>query len=280
LLDVMPLGRTTNTIPRDRVSVHAPSPLLESRERSGMPHDKRLRGIINMLTNGETFKKFKHKKAKSRAVWCTYLLDFILWGDSDHATVKGYIKSSELQEVNQGYGKVKCRIFLVTATRTLELEAKSTENAKEWVMAFEFLIQTQKQERDKKLEMLKVDGFAKELQSFRADHQPLLTDGEVFKKWPGRKMIQKGSFTIRRIWCDNKLDKLCWGDIDSSKVKGFIQMEDILQIIEDSTDSEGLKFTLLAVDRSLDLEAKSTFTRQRWVRAFRYMINERKLQHL
>jgi len=91
-------------------------------------------------------------------------------------------------------------------------------------------------------------------------------------------MLQKGSFAIRRIWCDAKLDKIYWGDVANSKVRGFIQMEDIIHVVEDLTDPEGLRFTLVAVERSLELEATTTFTRSRWVRAFRYFINDRKLR--
>jgi len=277
ITEVSPLGKAFNSVQKDRVSTTCPSPLAEKRDRGVNANEKRLKKLLTMLTTGDNFKKYKHKKAKNRAVWCTPLLDFILWGDNDHNTVKGYIAAADVQEVNQGFGKNKCRIYLVTHARTLELECKSAEMAKEWMSAFEFLVQSQVFEKEKRKDLLKLDTLKKELDSCRAEHLKLLTEGDVFKKWPSRKMIQKGSFTIRRIWCGPKLDKVCWGDIGTNKVKGFIQMEDVVQVIEDFGDPEALKFTVVAVARSLDLEAKSSYTRQRWVRAIRYFINERKI---
>jgi hypothetical protein len=104
-----------------------------------------------------------------------------------------------------------------------------------------------------------------------------LTEGDVIKKWPGRKGLQKGSFTIRRIWADAKLQKICWGEIgQANKVKGFLELGQTVSIEEDEDDKEGLKFTIVAEERSLDLEAKSSFTRDRWVRALRYLINDKK----
>jgi len=231
-----------------------------------------------MLIQGDTFKKYKGRTVKNRSVWCSPLLDFLIWGDTDQVVVKGFICTADIQEVNQGFGRNKCRLYLVTSSRTLELEAKSVENAREWLEAFEFLIKSQTLEREKRTEILKAEGVSKELEISRQDHVRLLTEGDVFKKWPGKKMLQKGSFAIRRIWCDAKLDKIYWGDVANSKVRGFIQMEDIIHVVEDLTDPEGLRFTLVAVERSLELEATTTFTRSRWVRAFRYFINDRKLR--
>lgn len=62
----------------------------------------------------------------------------MVWGDEDKANVKGFIATTDIQEINQGFGKNKCRIYVVSAGRTLELEAKDSAMAKEWKTLFEF----------------------------------------------------------------------------------------------------------------------------------------------
>eukprot|EP00808_Paulinella_micropora_P025388 g18432.t1 len=64
-------------------------------------------------------------------IWMTENLDAICWGEKKDV-IKGFFRTTELREVNQGLGKQKNRLYLVSATRTLELEASDTSLAEEW----------------------------------------------------------------------------------------------------------------------------------------------------
>jgi hypothetical protein len=50
----------------------------------------------------------------------------------------------------------------------------------------------------------------------------------------------------------------------------------MVQVLEDETDK--LKFTIFSKDRSLDLEAKSAWVRDKWVKALRFWIEYNKTQ--
>jgi len=204
---------------------------------------------------GAMFKKYKRGNSSRRLVWTTPFYDFVCWGDDTKENIKGYIPTRELTEINQGFGKNRNRFYIVSSTRTLELEAKTPGMAKEWVIAFQFLIQSHVAEDERKQEIANSTGFRDAVNKSRTEHTALLVAGDVFKKWPGKKKIQKGSFTVRKIWADANLAKLNWGEINNAKVRGYLVLDDMVQVQEDPKDE--LKFTVYAKDRSLDLEAKS-----------------------
>jgi len=236
-------------------------------------HDKRLKKYLGMLVEGAMFKKYKRGSSSRRLVWTTPFYDFVCWGDDTKENIKGYIPTRELTEINQGFGKNRNRFYIVSSTRTLELEAKTPGMAKEWVIAFQFLIQSHVAEDERKQEIANTSGFRDAVNKSRTEHTALLVAGDVFKKWPGKKKIQKGSFTVRKIWADTNLKNLNWGEINNTKdnkAKGFLVLDDMIQVQEDP--KEELKFTVYAKGRSLDLEAKSPWVREKWVRALRFFI--------
>jgi len=253
-------------------------PIHSNRIRSVQPLDKLLRQMINMLITGEKFQKYKHGKGKSRDIWCTPYLDHVVWGEHENENIKGFLRAADISEVNQGFGKSKCHFFLVTQHRTLELEAKTQETAAEWVKAFDFLILSQTNERKKRAELDKISGLLTAIDSYKDIHHQLLKTGDVFKKWPRRKKIQKGTFQLRKIWADDKLTAIHWGELNSAKSKGDVKLDTAVSVEEDESDKEQLKFSLITEGRSLDLEAKSPGTRDQWVRALRYIIHQHKLQ--
>jgi len=253
-------------------------PIHSNRIRSVQPLDKLLRQMINMLITGEKFQKYKHGKGKSRDIWCTPYLDHVVWGEHENENIKGFLRAADISEVNQGFGKSKSHFFLVTQHRTLELEAKTPETAVEWVKAFDFLILSQTNERKKRAELDKISGLLTALDSYKDIHHQLLKTGDVFKKWPGRKKIQKGTFQLRKIWADDKLTAIHWCELNSTKSKGDVKLDTAVSVEEDESDKEQLKFSLITEGRSLDLEAKSPGTRDQWVRALRYIIHQHKLR--
>jgi len=252
-------------------------PIHTNRVRSVQPLDKQLRQLINMLITGDKFQKYKHGKGKSRDIWCTPYLDHVVWGEHENENIKGFLRAADISEVKQGIGKTKAHFSLVTQHRTLELEAKSPELAAEWVKAFDFLILSQTNELKKRAELDKISGLLTAIDSYKDIHYQLLKTGDAFKKWPGRKKIQKGSFQLRKIWADDKLTAIHWGELNSNKSKGEVKLVTAVSVEEDETDKDQLKFSLITAGRSLDLEANSSTTRDQWVRALRYIIHQHKV---
>jgi len=217
-------------------------------------------------------KKYKRGRSDKRRVYCTDSLDYLCWGDVEGFVVKGFMAVKEIQEINQGFGKNKSRIYVVAANRTLELEAKDTKIAKEWKAALENLMKSSKYEESKKKELLNSEEWKENKTKWEQEHTQLLVIGDVFKKWPGKKKLQKGKFTCRKIWSTPKLDRLSWGDIAQQgvKIKGFLSMDEIVQVQEDASDK--LKFAIQCKERTLDLEGKSVWVREKWVRALRFYL--------
>jgi len=273
VVGAVPLGKQME-IQKDHISSLTTSPLAKKRERGTTLIETKLINMLGLLTTGDTFKKYKYNKASVRLIWCTPLLDYVLWGEKDRTRVKGRISTATLTEVK--YNEKEKKIILITPKRTLELEAKSSDHAATWIEAFNFLIRSQQCERQARSELEETEGFKNELTKCRHEHKKILVEGDVFKKWPSRKSVQTGSETIRRLWCDENLQKLFWTQLTTGVQKGFIDLEQIVHVIENTKDPLDLKFTIIGVKRSLDLEAKSSTTRQHWVRALRFFIYERK----
>ncbi len=101
----------------------------------------------------------------------------------------------------------------------------------------------------------------------------------MFKKWQGRKQ-NAGSATVRKLWIERskKEEKICWGDVGTNKIKGYLPLEDVVEVFEEPDDTEdNLKFTIVCVGKALDLEARTTEIRAKWIRALRFFVAERKL---
>jgi len=224
--------------------------------------------MLKMLTDGDSFRKFKRGRSDKRKVYCTDLLDFLCWGEDTQ--VKGFMSTKEIEEINQGFGKNKNRIYVVSKIRTLELEAKDTKMAKDWKSAFEVLMKSCRLEQNKKNELQSAPEWKESIKVWTDEHANLLVAGDIFKKWPGKKKLQKGKFTCRKICCTPKLDKISWGDMGTSKVKGFLNFDEVVHVQEDPADK--LKFAVIAKGRTLDLEAKSVWVREKWIRALRWFI--------
>lgn len=197
----------------------------------------------------------------------------ILRGDEDKSLIKGYINTHDIQEVNQGFAsKNKCRLYIVSPERTLELEAKDTTQAREWKERLELLIQLNMSELEQK-QALQQSGaggqaFQAKFARAKAEYTKLICTGSVFKKWPGAGKL--GSFTTRLLWSPPAVDRLQWGDLMNKKVYGFVLLQDIVEVRAHPDDK--LKFTLFAIKRSMELEARNEATREKWIKAMRFFI--------
>jgi hypothetical protein len=101
-------------------------------QRANHPNIKKIKQNLRALAEGCKFIKFKRSNSAKRLIWCTPLFDYVLWGSEDKQDVKGFIPTANIQEINQGFGKNKCRLYVVSPGRTLELDARDANNAKDW----------------------------------------------------------------------------------------------------------------------------------------------------
>jgi len=171
-------------------------------------------------------------------------------------------------------------VLLTIAKKVTELEADTEEKAVAWAEAFNFLIRSSAAETSERKAWLAKPDFVKELDTAREEHIKLTTEGDVFKKWPGRKNVAPNSATVRRLWIErkNKEEKICWGDVGTNKIKGYLPLEDVVQLFEEPDDPiDQLKFSIVCVGKALDLEARTTEIRNQWIRALRFFVAERKL---
>ena len=63
----------------------------------------------------------------------------------------------------------------------------------------------------------------------------------------------------------------------TNKVKGYLPLEDVVQVFEEPDDSDDLKFSIVCVGKALDLESRTPEIRSAWIRALRFFVAERKL---
>jgi hypothetical protein len=91
-----------------------------------------------------------------------------------------------------------------------ELEADTEDKAVAWVEAFQFLMKSWASEyAERKLHKAKPE-FGKELDACKEVHIKLTAEGDVFKKYPGRK-APASSATTRKLWIERtkKEEKIC-----------------------------------------------------------------------
>jgi len=143
-------------------------------------------------------KKYKRGSSSKRRIFLTELLDFLCWADADNKSViKGFVRTEEIQELNQGFGANRNRIYVVTKERTLELEAGSTPLANKWRMGLELLMKYQKISEAKRQEILNSAEWKQNVKSYTDEHRNCLITGDVFKKWPTG---QKNTFCFGQIY--------------------------------------------------------------------------------
>jgi hypothetical protein len=93
----------------------------------------------------------------------------------------------------------------------------------------------------------------------------------------------QGSFTIRRLWVRPSEDnpttgrELVWGDVKTLKVKGKMDMRELVDVWsteedENEAKADEEKFALFAKARTLDVESSSPFLRKKWVAAFHFFM--------
>jgi len=117
--------------------------------------------------------------------------------------------------------------------------------------------------------------------AIEAYHQKMLTEGEIFLKY-GRM----GAPKRRAVWCSHSLDKVFWGEPkhlgNDKKASGHINRDDITHVVVGASSpifkkqrkigNESQCFSLIATDRSLDLEIVNNDDRALWVKAFSALI--------
>jgi hypothetical protein len=188
-------------------------------------HLKKIQQSLNELTDGCIFKKFKRGSSATRLIWCSSAFDFVVWGDPDKSLIKGYINTHSIQEVNQGFAsKNKNRLYIVSPERTLELEAKDGQQAREWKEKLELLIQLNMSELEQKQALQQSTGgsagggaasgtssaFQSKFSKARAEYTKLICTGSVFKKCQSREgdMGACGSCVLR-MFADHDRLFLC-----------------------------------------------------------------------
>lgn len=99
--------------------------------------------------------------------------------------------------------------------------------------------------------------------------QKLLLRGEKFVKY------KHGRPKKRTIWVPVELDRIYWGSNDKLKAKGFIEIKEIEDIIDGcrGASKQGLAFSIVTPNRTLELEAYSTNMKKNWISAIRYAVD-------
>jgi len=100
------------------------------------------------------------------------------------------------------------------------------------------------------------------------------------------KMVVEGSMMIkykrkkgqeRMIFCPMSLDRVLWADdITKKKVKGYLMISDISRITDGCFGSKRNEnaFTLLAAERTLELETRSLAEKRDWVNAIGFLMKQ------
>ena len=99
--------------------------------------------LRSLLLQGAEFRKYKHRRAKVRWVWCSPALDRLYWGEVKGRKVKGFLMGVDMCSVAGGCAGVKrveCGMTVIGRERTLELEAADEEQKTQWIRAIALLI--------------------------------------------------------------------------------------------------------------------------------------------
>jgi len=189
-----------------------------------------------------------------------------LWGDEEKTEIKGFVKVAELIEINRGHDKNKLRIYLVSMSRTLELEAKDPTMHNEWMNAFKFLLKKQASADAEMTAKQEDTTFAANVQKFCRHYADIWRRGDIFKKY------KKGSCQVRHVWFSANMDRIHWGDPESTpanrKPKGEVLLEDMVSVRSDPEH----RLTILAAGRDLELEARDDPMPKTWTDAVLFFI--------
>lgn len=268
-------GRVSKIVPAADVGQLLGSYVSTRRVATATEGDKRLKQLLQFLLAGDPLKKVKKGVVqKAKHYWVSPLLDYLIWGDSDRANVKSFTLIKDIKAVERK-GKL---LTLTIAKKASELEADTDEKATAWAEAFQFLIKSWNSEAAERKAYKANADFGKELDACKEEHIKLTTEGDVFKKWPGRNAAA-GSASVRKLWIERtkREEKICWGDVGTNKVKGYLPLEDVVQVFEEPDDPDNLKFSIVCVGKALDLESRTPEIRAKWIRALRFFVAERKL---
>ena len=99
--------------------------------------------LRSLLLHGAEFKKYRHRRAKVRWLWCSPALDRLYWGEVKGRKVKGFLMGVDMCSVAGGCAGVKrveCGMTVIGKERTLELEAADEEQKAQWIRAISLLI--------------------------------------------------------------------------------------------------------------------------------------------
>lgn len=244
-----------------------------SMKRNRTLQDRKSKTYMKLLNTGALFKKYKQGKApQKRLIWFTPNFEYLLWGDPDKSLVRGFLRTKDISTVNQGFAEQRVRLFVTAPSRTLEIEARNTEMAKDWCDAIEFVIKVYHRGDELRNKQKNEGNYQQQLQAKRQEYVELLVRGEIFKKWPHTMGLYK-STSVRRVFYDANTQQLLWGEISTNKVKGDLPLSDVVQIIHDIDAENDLKFAILAMDRTLYLEAKNTHTKDKWCEALQFLVD-------
>lgn len=234
-------------------------------------YDGELAQIVQLLIEGGMFRKFKRGTSVKRQIWCSPKLDRIIWGSSDQWTVKGCLAVHDVTEIYNGVGPLQEQLNVVTPSRTLEFRANTLAEAQQWKKALDTMLLLATATYLKRNEWLISGGqWEPVVRAYRQEYAALLTEGDVFKKWPEKRTFSAGGVS-RKIWASPDLSSLNWGEFEQqAKAKGSILIEDIAFIREEGVDQ--CKFFVVSIGRTLELEAKSPQVRDKWVRALRFFL--------
>lgn len=169
---------------------------------------------------GEFFKKIKKGKVLRRRIWCTPGLGKLMWGSPDNPhEVYGFLPVSRIKEVDAELSK-RLRLYLVSDSRTLTLEAYSLSMLAEWMKYFKFMLQQHHKEKSDAA-LMKDPAYRDNIEKRGRLCRELLTNGDTFLKFKHRSGLS------RRIECTNDMQFLQWKDEKRNRVKGQLAMIDI-----------------------------------------------------
>lgn len=232
-----------------------------------MLEDPKNRKSVDILLNGAVFKKYKKNSATKRIIFASDDLSKLAWSDvKSQRDIQGFISTREIQQIEPGFGKNKLKIYIVTSSSVIEIEAIDITMFNEWLRALKFLIEFVKCEVQEESKLLKYVDSSNAYQELVDSTKVALKAGEVF-----RKIGSNNVAAIRHVYCMDDMQNLVWEDIETGKVKGHIPMEDIFQISNEKSKDNN-KLIILAKKQMLVLEAKDSVVKENFMEAMNFWV--------
>jgi len=235
---------------------------------------RKLQHVIAELHTGAPFKKLVRVGHVKRLLSLTPRCDLLLWSDSE-GMVRGGMPAADMQAVHLGFGdKNSNRLFVVSSSRSLELLTRDAAEAQQWKRNLDILIELSVAEGEARAALLAFPGTDDRLVRVRFAHSRVLNAGAVFHK----DKANLSGVTTRALWSPAVADRLHWGDMTTRKVLGTVMMDEMVDIRADETNA--CKFTVVALKRTLVLEATSKPVAAQWIRALRFFVDFKQQQAL